>query len=299
MSATIATIHAVLLGAKTDRALHRLTLVVAVGGFVVHLSLWLLTALGILTPLPEAEGLLNSPLAALYTPFSVLLAYEVYQLVRAIPESFSTAVGKQYEVATLLVVRDVFKRLADVRFDGEWTLDGELGLIVVECLTFLVLFFTALSYQRARKVSYHREWEAEELDAFVKSKMAIAVMLAFTLGVVGLSAFAGWSFALAEGRVDIGREIFFSDFFTCLILADILILLISYRHATDFYALVRNTGFVLSTVILRVAISAPGLSSMVLFIVSGLLGVVLLHLINYFQAETQVQNAMKSSKPAP
>ena len=129
--------------------------------------------------------------------------------------------------------------------------------------------------------------------------MAIAVMLAFTLGVVGLSAFVGWSFALAEGQVDIGREIFFSDFFTCLILADILILLISYRHATDFYALVRNTGFVLSTVILRVAISAPGLSSMVLFIVSGLLGVVLLHLINYFQTETQIQNAVQSSKLVP
>ena len=100
MNAYITKSHALLLGAKTDQVLHRTTLVVAVGGFLVHLTLWLLASLEVIRPIPEAASLLNSPLAALYTPFSVLLAYEVYQLVRAIPESFSTAVGKQYEVAT-------------------------------------------------------------------------------------------------------------------------------------------------------------------------------------------------------
>ena len=58
--------------------------------------------------------LVKSPLSALYTPFSILLAYEVYQLIRTIPESFSSSVGKQYEIATLLVVRDILKRLSSV-----------------------------------------------------------------------------------------------------------------------------------------------------------------------------------------
>ena len=66
--------------------------------------------------------------------------------------------------------------------------------------------------------------------------------------------------------------IFFLDFFTVLIMADILILLLSYQYITDFPYLARNTGFVLSTVILRVAIASPGLSGAILFTLAGCLG---------------------------
>ena len=54
--------------------------------------------------------------------------------------------GKQFEVATLLVVRDVFKRLSGIQFEGEWNINTELGLVFVECLTFLVLLYTAIAY---------------------------------------------------------------------------------------------------------------------------------------------------------
>ena len=42
---------------------------------------------------PGLEPLLSSPLLALYTPFSILLVYEVYQLIQAIPQSFSAAMN--------------------------------------------------------------------------------------------------------------------------------------------------------------------------------------------------------------
>ena len=76
----------------------------------------------------------------------------------------------------------------------------------------------------------------------------------------------------------VSRVIFFLDFFTFLILADILILLVSYWFYTDFGNLARNTGFVLSTVIIRVAISSEGVSAMVLFTLSGLLGIAILRM---------------------
>jgi hypothetical protein len=84
-----------------------------------------------------------------------------------------------------------------------------------------------------------------------------------------------------DGQISVGRDIFFSDFFTCLILADILILLISYSLAHDFYSLVRNTGFVLSTVLLWVAITAPGVSGIILFISSALIGIGILKISQY------------------
>jgi hypothetical protein len=61
-------------------------------------------------------------------------------------------------------------------------------------------------------------------------------------------------------------------------LADILILLMSYWFYTDFGNLARNTGFVLSTVIIRVAISTTGVSSMILFTLSGFLGIMILRI---------------------
>ena len=55
-------------------------------------------------------------------------------------------------------------------------------------------------------------------------------------------------------------------------------MLISYWFYTDFGNLARNTGFVLSTVIIRVAISSEGVSSMILFTLSGLLGIAILRM---------------------
>tara|TARA_B100001115_G_C15818340_1_gene406534 strand:- start:1307 stop:1645 length:339 start_codon:yes stop_codon:yes gene_type:complete len=87
---------------------------------------------------------------------------------------------------------------------------------------------------------------------------------------------SGWIISVSEGDGSVTRELFFLDFFTVLILADILILLISYGYSTDFTNLARNTGFILSTVVLRVAIGAAGLSSMILFVMGGLLGIAVL-----------------------
>ena len=230
----------------------------------------------------EAKTLVNSPLSSLYTPFSILLTYETYQLIRTLPSSFSNSVGKQYEVVTLLVVRDVFKRLADFSAEDEWNIDGELGLILLECMTFLILFFTALSYRRSSDVSDISKVDDDELDSFVHSKRIISLMLFVAFITMAAYSFGAWSLAVVDGEGGVDREIFFSDFFTILILADILILLLSYRFTVDFANLARNTGFILSTVILRVAISAPGVSAVILFTLSGILGLAILRISSEF-----------------
>ena len=71
---------------------------------------------------------------------------------------------------------------------------------------------------------------------------------------------------------------FFSDFFTWLIVSDIVILLVSYKHITDFPQLARNTGFILSTVIIRVGIGIPGFTGAILFILSAALASCVLRL---------------------
>ena len=270
------------LGKEADDKVRAGVLVFSVLAFMTHLLIYFLYQIEVITVNGEAKSLVNSPLSSLYTPFSILLTYETYQLIRTLPSSFSNSVGKQYEVVTLLVVRDVFKRLADFSTDDEWAIDGELGLILLECMAFLILFFTALSYRRSSDVSEISRVDDSELDSFVHSKRIISLMLFVAFLVMAAYSFGTWTISVLDGKGGVDREIFFSDFFTILILADILILLLSYRFTVDFTNLARNTGFILSTVILRVAIGAPGVSAVVLFTLSGILGLAILRISSEF-----------------
>lgn len=289
MAGTTVVLHDRLLGKSAEQQVRKIGLTTAIIGFVIHLALWFTYQIGILEVGSASTDLLDSPLDALYTPFSILLAYEVYQLIRAIPESFSTAVGKQFEIVTLLVVRDIFKRLSELEFSGDWTIDSELKLIVLECFTFITLFTTSLIYRANSNTDTTVDFKDNELLNFVQNKQKIAVVLLATYLIVAIFSFTNWVISVSEGDGSVTREIFFLDFFTILILADILILLISYGYSTDFTNLARNTGFILSTVVLRVAIGATGVSSMILFVLGGLLGIAVL-VISLKADEFQVED---------
>ena len=66
------------------------------------------------------------------------------------------------------------------------------------------------------------------------------------------------------------------DFVTILILVDVLLLLISFRYTERYSQLIRNTGFIISTIMLRLSFAATGLTSIILLITGILFGVVIL-----------------------
>ena len=266
------------LGYDTDQKIRKVAIITAIIGFCLHLLLWALYRLGEFNPSGEYIEMLSSPLSSLYTPFSILLAYEVYQLIRTIPESFSSSVGKQYEIATLLVVRDILKRLSNIEFQDGWVIDSDLGFLIVECMAFLVLFYTSLVYHRIGKEVKNENLGGDKLSSFISSKEIIALLMLLVFVIITFTSMSGWIESVMEGKGSVNREIFFLDFFTFLILADILILLISYWFYTDFGNLARNTGFVLSTVVIRVAISSQGVSAMLLFVLSGIIGVAIIRI---------------------
>ena len=266
------------LGRDVDKKIRKMAIISAIIGFCFHLLIWALVQTEKYTFSDENMEMFNSPLSSLYTPFSILLAYEVYQLIRTIPESFSSSVGKQYEIATLLVVRDILKRLSNIEFQDGWKIDNDLGFLIIECVTFLVLFYTSLVYQRISNETNNENIGNNKLSSFISSKEIIALLMLLVFIAITFTSMSGWVESVFEGKGAVNREIFFLDFFTFLILADILILLISYWFYTDFGNLARNTGFVLSTVVIRVAISSPGVSAMLLFVLSGIIGVAIIRM---------------------
>ena len=278
MKHSFRTAHEFFLGEKADVIVRRIAIISAIVGFSLHLLFWALIQTEKLKISGESSEMFHSPLSSLYTPFSILLAYEVFQLIRTIPESFSSSVGKQYEIATLLVVRDILKRLSNIESQEGWIIDDDILFLVVECIAFLVLFYTSLVYHRISKDNKNQNFESEKLSSFIFSKEVIASLMLIVFIVITFTSMTGWIESVMDGQGSVNREIFFLDFFTFLILADILILLISYWFYTDFGNLARNTGFVLSTVIIRVAISSPGVSAMLLFGLSGIIGVAIIRI---------------------
>ena len=243
------------MGDAAEEKIRKAAIVSAVVGFFAHIAIWALFRTERISITGEASELVSSPLSALYTPFSILLVYEVYQLIRTIPDSFSSSVGKQYEIATLLVVRDILKRLSEVESSEGWEISSDLGFLLVECGAFLALFYTSLTYFRISNRADKSGDMSDDIVIFVEAKRGVANTMLLVFLSVAAYSFWTWIESVQEGGGSVSRVIFFLDFFTFLILADILILLISYWFYTDFGNLARNTGFVLSTVIIRVAIS--------------------------------------------
>ena len=223
----------------------------------------------------ELIPFIDSYLDALYTPFSIILAYEVYELIRAIPESFSNSIGKQFEVVTLLVVRDIFKNLSDIGV-SDASIDSDVAFIAMEGLVFVLLFATSLYFRSQTAISVNINQQDESIRVFVIQKKHLPLLpsgLAIVYVLVVIYSFTSWLMGVLDGETSLSRTVFFSNFFTWLIVSDIIILLVSYKHILDFPQLARNTGFILSTVVIRVGIGTPGYTGAVLFILSASLAV--------------------------
>ena len=129
---------------------------------------------------------------------------------------------------------------------------------------------------------------SEQLDRFIASKKLVSIVLLPTLFFVCLFSFANWFngvFVLEtfDGNLN---NLFFNEFFTILILADVFILLLSFQYTERYSQLIRNTGFIISTILLRLSFSASGLSSIVLIISGILFGLIILLIYNAIEKES-------------
>jgi hypothetical protein len=186
----------------------------------------------------------------LYTPFSAILVAEVYLLIHYLPTSFARSMGKQMEIVALIEIRSVFK---DVDFTTKWPWEADffphlLGAMVVAGI--LVPFYRVLPRRMARI-------EEVELQRFIEFKKILAGFLfAYLIFLSGWSLFT-WGFDLYTGSdwaLHDPNDFFYNDFFTALILVDVLLLVISFRYLSDFGLVFRNCGFIIGTILLRRAL---------------------------------------------
>jgi hypothetical protein len=265
---------------------------VAIISFILHLLLVALANFN-LFHLDEHSKMLHNPIAAIYTPFSFILIYEVYLLVYYLPKSTTIYIGKQYEIITLILIRKLFKDLANLEFTAGWfTVKSDIqftyDLIATIVLFLLIYFFYRLNKRKDDDHPVGGQFTLEMLK-FIRLKNIIAMCLIpvfFFLAVNGIVRWIHSNFFSIGQLVDSFKDansIFFNEFFAVLILTDVLLLLISFLHTDKFSKVIRNSGFIISTILIKLSFGTEGLLNTILIVVAVLFGVLILLIHNQFE----------------
>lgn len=264
---------------------------VAIVSFILHLLLIGLVNLHLITVNDHSE-LLSNPISAIYTPFSFILIYEVYLLLYYLPKSTSIYIGKQYEIISLIVIRRIFKDLSKLEFSTDWFAIKNDILFTSDLLAILILFFLIFIFYKLVKNSSTVETNTikPEIVKFISLKKTIATCLVPVFLTLSIYSLGHW---LYESFFSIGKivtdikdinKIFFDDFFTILILVDVLLLLFSFLHSDKFNRVIRNSGFIISTILIKLSFNTEGFLNIVLIVIAILFGVILLKINNLYES---------------
>ncbi|WP_421946860.1 hypothetical protein [Phaeodactylibacter xiamenensis] len=263
----------------------RVILGLSIGSFLLHLLLIFLHDLQWVDFGQSADELFISPITAIYTPFSFILVFEVYMLVYHLPDSFTISIGKQYEIISLIVVRRIFKDISKLDISESWGISYRNQLLAADMLCILVLFGLIFWFYKLRQ-QRPRLKQPSNIDEFVVKKKGISGILAPMLFLLAIYSFGTWVLDLQQFNIgqleelpDINK-VFYNEFFTLMILFDVLILMISLQYTDNYSQLIRNAGFVISTVLIRLSFTAEGLFNPVLITIGVLFGTLMLALYN-------------------
>ena len=294
-------IYQKLLSDKTKHWGEQVILVIAIASFLIHLAIIYLVDFGII-PIAVTSDLLKNPIAAIYTPFSFILVYEVYLLIHYLPKSITTYISKQYEIITLIIIRRLFKDLSSLTLTSDWfTIKYDLQFTYDLIASVLLFFFIYLFYKQSKKryrVIDNTANEREGIARFIKIKKYIATALVPVLIIVAIYSFFNWSMSTiypqTSTKVSFSNinNIFFEQFFTILIIADVVLLLFSFFHTDEFHKVIRNSGFIISTILIRLSFSVSGLLNTLLIVSATIFGLLILIIHNKFEKEKAIETVI-------
>ncbi len=203
---------------------------------------------------------------------TLLLMWEVLGLVFVIPRSMSDSVGKQFEILALILLRTSFKHITEFEEPIAWNQITEPVLhIIAHALGALLIFSLVFIYYRIQKHQIMIDNQAHKIE-FIRTKKLISLILLVLFGIIGIYHFSS--------NVLLGTShIFFDTFYTILIFSDILIVLVSLRYTSTFHIVFRNSAFAVTTLLIRLALTAPIYIDVLLGFISILyaIGLVFMH----------------------
>lgn len=278
------------LSAQTKAKGERTILIIAIVSYLIHLAIILISRQ---QAEPSHQNLLNNPISAIYTPFSFILIYEVYLLIFYLPQSTSFYIAKQYEIITLIVIRRIFKDIGNIKLQTGWFQNKYDLQFTYDTITSLILFLLIFLFYKNIKTRDQSNSEPIIVDkahtSYVYLKKCIALILVPVLFILAILSFYHWISEAVGGSTQAlsslknVNNVFFDDFFNILIVVDVLLLLMSFFYSDKFHTIIRNSGFVISTILIKVSFSVEGVVNNALIIGSILFGLGILWVFNLFE----------------
>ncbi|MGY3055176.1 cation transport ATPase [Pedobacter sp. UYEF25] len=288
------TIFENMLSEEFRKRVERIFIWIAIISFVLHLFIIFLVKEDVIH---LSSKLTKSPIAAIYTPFSFILVYEVFLLVFYLPKSISSYIGKQYEIITLIVIRRIFKDIGYMELSPNWfKLQHDLQF-TYDLATALILFFLIQQfYQRLAEHALNYKPKSFEdqarINQFIKFKKTIAIVLIPTVIMLALYSFINWIVVSEQNHWnDIAtfkniNNIFFEDFFILLIIIDVILLLFSFFYSDSFHKIIRNSGFIISTILIKLSFSMEGIINNALILGAVIFGFLILLIHNSYKSNS-------------
>lgn len=266
-------------------------------GFLGHLALVLVVRLFPGSQQVLFQGLDQSLLHAVYTPFSIILFYEVILLVFALADSHTIEVSKQYQIVSLIVVRRVFKDIGSFQSFDHWLSETEAVKAVLidmggAVLMFVLVTLFVLLHRVVPKAPIHRD-----LKGFIEIKKAIAVLLLVVLSGLALLNLAVWLRivpASVLGLPDLLKNadlFFFPLFFEFMIFTDVFILILSLAYYDRYEYVFRNAGFIISTVLLRLSFSTEKPFDIGVGLIAMVYGTAVLAVFGWFSSVARIKGS--------
>ena len=276
---TVDSTYARVFSSSNQKKIEIATLWLSVIGFIIHLILIYAKKFNWFH-IPFEANLLIDPISAIYTPFSIILVYEIYLLVVNLPRSFTNSVSKQFEIISLILIRRIFADIPQIDLKANWLNTPENLQLICDVFGVLILFYLIFLFNKGR-LKLPKKPLNPNIKNFVCSKKAVSLILLPILIITSLFSVYYWISELISNNTssDI-NSIFYNEFFTILILADVFILLLSFQYTERYSQLIRNTGFVICTILIRLSFGVYGLTNIILIVSSVAFGLLILTIYN-------------------
>ena len=216
-------------------------------------------------------------------------------LIYYLPKSFTTCITKQYEIITLIIIRKLFKDLSTIELSSDllnildWFSIKEDLQFTYDILASVLLFYLIFHFQKqGRQKPLHETKDKVSIEKFIRRKKIIAVILIPVFFAMGLMTFFSWVSSISLSSMDFSgfgtiNNLFFDEFFTVLILVDVVLLLISFFYTDKFHKIIRNSGFVVSTILIRMSFGVGRLESTFLILIAVLFGLAIILIHNKYE----------------
>lgn len=274
----VSSLHGKFFSESNVRLFEKNIMFLAIGGFIIHLILILFETQYGVDLFSAKTNLSSNPISALYTPFTFILVYEAFLLIYYLPRSFTTSVAKEYEIISLVLIRKIFKDIPNLDLNNNDILNPNNIQLIYDLSAVIIIFYMIYLFKKTWHDIPKKETK-KNLERFISYKKLLSVLLLPTLLLLCIYNFADWfnsvfyNISVFSGNID---GVFFKDFFTILILVDVLILLLSLQYTERYSQLIRNTGFIISTILLRLSFGVDGLLSIVLLLLGVVFGLIIL-----------------------